>query len=96
MRGWTGGRGRPGPGDCQGACVAGVGGVAGAAEAVDWVKDEVRVTVLPSARVVVAVRVPCPPDTDVTTLRSMVFPDAVVMTPCLSQVPGASFVSVPE
>jgi hypothetical protein len=61
-----------------------------------WVKVPVFVTVLPLGSVVVAVRVPTPPWTDVTTLRSIVAPEGVVITFCLSQVPGASLVSVPE
>jgi hypothetical protein len=60
------------------------------------VKVCVRVVAWPLGRVVVAVRVPVPPETDVTTLRPIVAPEAVVIVPCLSQVPGACLVSVPE
>jgi hypothetical protein len=72
-----------------------LGGVAGAT-AVVCVNDEFVVTVWPLGRVVVAVRVPAPPETDVTTLRSIVFPDAVVIAVYRSHVPGDSLVSVPE
>jgi len=59
-----------------------------------WVKEASRVTVWPLGSVVVTVRVPLPSTTEVSTLRSMVLPFAVVITWDLSQVPGATFVSV--
>ena len=59
-----------------------------------WLNEASRVTVCPFAPVVVTVLVPFPFTTEVSTVRSIVLPFAVVMTSLLSQAPGATFVSV--
>ena len=51
-------------------------------------------TVWPLGRAVVTVRVPLPPATELSTVRSIVFPLALVITCCLSHVPGATRVSL--
>src|ERR1019366_2197724 len=50
-----------------------------------WLNDASRVTVCPFGPVVVTVRVPLPSTTVVSTVRSIVFPFAVVMASLLSQ-----------
>ena len=60
----------------------------------DWLNYASLVTVWPFGPVVVTVRVPFPPTTVVSTVRSIVLPLAVVMTSLLFQEPGATFVSV--
>ena len=59
-----------------------------------WLNEASRVMVCPFGPVVVTVLVPFPLTTEVSTVRSIVLPFAVVMTSLLSQVPGATFVSV--
>ena len=81
----------PGPAREAGFLVQGVG----AATAAEFcVKVALRVTVLPSGSVVVTVRVPLPFATEVSTVRSIVLPDAVVITSFLFHDPGATLVSV--
>jgi hypothetical protein len=58
------------------------------------VNDAFLVTVAPPGRVIVTLRVTLPLATRVSTVRLMVFPSAVVITSCFSQLPGASLVLV--